>query len=69
MIKKNSQILVPHLSITRHSLAYRNSDMAIKQKELLKRASLNDSSFGSSIAVHLDDTKSFANVPSSNVNA
>jgi hypothetical protein len=50
-------------------LAYRNSDMAIKQKELLKRASLNDSSFGSSIAVHLDDTKSFANVPSSNVNA
>jgi pimeloyl-ACP methyl ester carboxylesterase len=60
---------VPHLSITRHSLAYRNSDMAIKQKELLKRASLNDSSFGSSIAVHLDDTKSFANVPSSNVNA
>jgi hypothetical protein len=42
--------------------------MAIKQKELLKRASLNDS-FGSSTAVHLDDTKSFANVPSPHVNA
>lgn len=54
---------VPHLSITRHSLANRNSEMAIRQKELLKQVAEN--SFDESSTINLmDKDNSFAHVPS-----
>jgi len=57
---------VPHLSITRHSIAYRNSDLAVRQKELFKNA--NDNSFDLiSSRITMDDSKSFANVPSASI--
>ncbi len=56
---------VPHLSITRHSIAYRHSELAIKQKDLLKRTSMDYGIDPSNAAITLDDTKSFAKVPNS----
>jgi len=53
---------VTHLSITRHSLANRNSDQAIKQKALLQKvSSVSDGEILKSIS--LDDTSFTAPVP------
>ena len=48
--------LVPHLSITRHSLANRNSEQAIRQKSLLQQISnAGDSEILQSISLNEDN--------------
>jgi hypothetical protein len=49
--------LVPHLSITRHSLANRYSEQAILQKALLKRESTIDTFGLNSSSIILEETK------------
>jgi pimeloyl-ACP methyl ester carboxylesterase len=52
---------VPHLSISRHSLANKNSEQAILQKSLLKRASITDT-FGINSSIILEETKPFDSI-------
>jgi len=48
---------VPHLSISRHSLASRYSSQALSQKSLLKRVSQSDS-YGFNMSINLDENES-----------